>query len=150
MTSRRSRAAASTKGADVTMSDAVRSCLSKYATFSGRARRAEYWWFTLAVIIVEIVTSLIDRALGTSLVTLLVALALFLPGLAVGVRRLHDTDRSGWWLLIALVPFVGAIVLLVFEVLDGTPGPNRFGPSPKQVTTDSGYGTDYGRGYGVS
>jgi uncharacterized membrane protein YhaH (DUF805 family) len=99
---------------------------------------------------VQIVTSLVDLALGTSLVTLLVALALFLPGLAVGVRRLHDTDRSGWWLLIAPVPFVGAIGLLVFEVLDGTPGPNRFGPCPKQLTTDSGYGTDYGRGCGVS
>ncbi|WP_455430719.1 DUF805 domain-containing protein [Phytohabitans flavus] len=62
---------------------------------------------------------------------MLLNLALFLPGLAVAVRRLHDTDRTGWWVLIALVPIVGFIVLLVFFLMDGTPGPNRFGPSPK-------------------
>ncbi|MFY1670896.1 DUF805 domain-containing protein [Plantactinospora sp. WMMB334] len=119
---------------------AVRSVLSQYVGFSGRARRAEYWWFFLFSLLVGIVTSILDSALGTDfegasgsggLLNLIATLALVLPSLAVGVRRLHDTDRSGWWILIGLIPLVGAIVLLVFFVLDGTPGPNRFGPSPK-------------------
>ncbi|ROS75340.1 DUF805 domain-containing protein [Cellulomonas sp. PhB143] len=114
--------------------DAVRSVLSQYAGFSGRARRSEYWFFYLAVIIVEIVVGIVDNVLGTGgLLTGLVLLALILPSLAVAVRRLHDTDRTGWWILIGLIPIVGTIVLLVFYVSDSTPGPNRFGPSPKQV-----------------
>ncbi|MBF9131979.1 DUF805 domain-containing protein [Plantactinospora sp. S1510] len=119
---------------------AVRSALSQYVGFGGRARRAEYWWFFLFLILVGIVTSILDAALGTDfkgsgvsdgLLSLIANLALFLPALALAVRRLHDTDRSGWWVLIGLIPLVGAIVLLVFFVQDGTPGPNRFGPSPK-------------------
>ncbi|WP_422769320.1 DUF805 domain-containing protein [Plantactinospora sp. WMMC1484] len=121
---------------------AVRSVLSQYVGFSGRARRAEYWWFFLFSLLVGIVTSILDSALGTDfegssasggLLNLIASLALLLPSLAVAVRRLHDTDRSGWWILIGLIPLVGAIVLLVFFVLDGTPGPNRFGPSPKHT-----------------
>jgi uncharacterized membrane protein YhaH (DUF805 family) len=118
---------------------AVKSVLSKYVGFTGRARRSEYWWFFLFTILVSIVTAVLDNALGlnfvdgssTGFIGTVVSLALLLPGLAVAVRRLHDTDRTGWWLLIALVPVVGAIVLIVFFVLDGTPGANRFGPSPK-------------------
>lgn len=119
---------------------AIRSVFSQYVGFGGRARRAEYWWFVLFSVIVSIVTWILDAALGTDfdgsvtssgLFRLIANLALALPTLAVGVRRLHDTDRSGWWLLIALIPLIGAIVLLVFFVQDGTPGPNRFGPSPK-------------------
>jgi uncharacterized membrane protein YhaH (DUF805 family) len=118
--------------------DAVKSVLSKYVGFTGRARRSEYWWFALFTILVSIVTSILDGALGldfegstTGLIGLVASLALLLPSLAVGVRRLHDTDRTGWWLLIALVPLVGFIVLIVFFVLDSTPGTNRFGPNPK-------------------
>lgn len=120
---------------------AVRSVLSQYVQFGGRARRSEYWWFVLFSILVGIVAAILDVALGTDssssawsagLVGTLVNLALLLPSLAVGVRRLHDTNRSGWWLLIALIPLVGAIVLIVFFVQDSTPGPNRFGPSPKE------------------
>ncbi|MGN9911173.1 DUF805 domain-containing protein [Phytohabitans sp. LJ34] len=120
---------------------AVRSVLSQYVQFGGRARRSEYWWFVLFTILVGIVAGIIDIALGTDsssslwsagLVGTIVNLALLLPSLAVGVRRLHDTNRSGWWLLIALIPLVGAIVLIVFMVQDSTPGPNRFGPSPKE------------------
>ena len=111
--------------------DAVRTVLSKYATFSGRARRSEYWWFTLFTVIVYTITSIIDAVIGTSIVTALVSLALLLPGLGVTVRRLHDTGRTGWWVLIALVPLAGAIVLLVFEVQDSEPGTNAYGPSPK-------------------
>jgi uncharacterized membrane protein YhaH (DUF805 family) len=111
--------------------DAVRSVVTQYATFSGRARRAEYWWFFLAYVIAAVVASVIDGMIGISLLSWVLSLGLLVPSLAVGVRRLHDTDRSGWWLLIGLVPLVGAIVLLVFACLDGQPGPNRYGPSPK-------------------
>jgi uncharacterized membrane protein YhaH (DUF805 family) len=119
---------------------AVRSVLSQYVRFGGRARRAEYWWFFLFSVLVGIVTLILDIALGTDfegsatsggLFNLIANLALLLPSLAVAVRRLHDTDRSGWWILIGLIPLIGAIVLLVFFVQDGTLGPNRFGPSPK-------------------
>jgi uncharacterized membrane protein YhaH (DUF805 family) len=119
---------------------AVRSVLSQYVGFGGRARRSEYWWFALFSVLVGIVTSLLDMGLGTDfegsvasggLFGLIANLALLLPSLAVAVRRLHDTDRSGWWILIALIPLVGLIVLLVFFVQDGAPGPNRFGSSPK-------------------
>jgi uncharacterized membrane protein YhaH (DUF805 family) len=117
--------------------DAVRTCLTqKYADFSGRARRSEYWWFFLFSLISGGVASVIDSILGTrygnatGLVQVLVQLALLVPGIAVGIRRLHDTARSGWWLLIGLVPFVGWIVLLVFFVQDSR-GENQYGPSPK-------------------
>lgn len=109
----------------------------KYAQFQGRSRRAEYWWFTLFVVIVSVVLTLIDSALfggemgGLGILSGIFSLATIVPSLAVGVRRLHDTDRSGWWILIGLIPLIGAIVLLVFYVQDGTPGTNKFGPSPK-------------------
>ncbi|MFC7596323.1 DUF805 domain-containing protein [Terrabacter sp. GCM10028922] len=120
--------------------DAVKTVLSKYATFSGRARRSEYWFWALALVIVSFVTNLIDRGLGTEpgrvgIISGLVALATLLPNLAVLVRRLHDTSRSGWWLLIVLVPIVGAIVLLVFAIQDSH-GDNAYGPSPKAVGQD--------------
>lgn len=113
--------------------------LKKYAVFTGRARRKEYWMFALFNIIVAVVLGIVDGALGLSvgggmgLLGSLYALAVLLPGIGVSIRRLHDTDRSGWWLLIAFVPVIGAIVLLVFMVLDGTPGENRFGSNPKGV-----------------
>jgi uncharacterized membrane protein YhaH (DUF805 family) len=150
--------------------------LQKYADFSGRAPRAEYWWFFLAVIIAYIVVSIIEGILGINRmvagvygpITTLLMLGTLVPSIAVGVRRLHDTNRSGWWLLLPLVPYalgmvlggaamvggaatgsavgmgaglgiawicmmigaVGAIVLLVFYCLPGTPGDNRYGPNP--------------------
>ncbi|MEW2381838.1 DUF805 domain-containing protein [Micromonospora sp. NPDC047707] len=122
--------------------DAIKSVLSQYAGFRGRARRSEYWWFFLFTLIVGLVAGILDGALGTSIgsgagatgvIGLIVGLALLLPGLAVAVRRLHDTDRSGWWLLIGLVPLVGGIVLLVFFVMDGTRGSNRYGADPKDA-----------------
>jgi len=117
----------------MSFADSVRTCLTKYITFSGRARRSEFWWFALFLFILYIVAAIIDAAIGTSIILLLVALAFLLPSLAVTVRRLHDTGRSGWWILIGLVPFIGGIVLLVFECMDGQPGPNNYGPSPKDV-----------------
>jgi uncharacterized membrane protein YhaH (DUF805 family) len=112
--------------------------LKKYADFSGRARRKEYWMFTLLMIVAYVVAMVVDGVVGIGgvgpygLVTLLVLLAFLLPSLAVTVRRLHDTNRSGWWFLIVFVPIVGGIVLLVFIVLEGTRGPNEYGPDPKE------------------
>jgi uncharacterized membrane protein YhaH (DUF805 family) len=112
--------------------------LKNYAVFSGRSRRKEYWYFVLCNVIVSLVLSGLDALLGTfsssanlGLLSGIYALAIIIPTLAVSVRRLHDIDRTGWWVLIHLVPVIGSIVLLVFAVLDGTPGENRFGSNPK-------------------
>jgi uncharacterized membrane protein YhaH (DUF805 family) len=115
--------------------------LKKYAVFSGRARRREYWYFFLFNIIISIVLAVIDGVTGSfspeagmGLLSGIYTLAVLIPGIAVSVRRLHDTERSGWWLLIALVPLIGAIVLLVFMVQDSKPGQNQYGVNPKEVT----------------
>lgn len=118
--------------------DAVRAALSKYATFSGRSRRSEYWWFALFNLLVSLVGAGVDAALGRPLIQFVVALALLLPNLAVLVRRLHDTNRSGWWVLIGLIPLVGSIVLIVFAAQDSQPGTNRFGDSPKGAPQPDG------------
>lgn len=108
--------------------------IEKYADFTGRAPRAEYWWFVLFVTIGEIVAMIFDSILGTGgpygLIFCLCVLALIVPQIAVGARRLHDTDRSGWWLLISFVPLIGTIVLLVFFATEGTAGQNNYGPNP--------------------
>jgi uncharacterized membrane protein YhaH (DUF805 family) len=153
---------------------AKRPMLEKYADFSGRAPRAEYWWYVLAIIILSVVARIIDSILGMNVagpygpVSLIVMLGLLVPNIAVSIRRLHDTNRSGWWILLPIVPYclafvlggaammgaaaggssvglmagagiaglflligaVCAIVLLVFMVLPGTPGENRYGPNP--------------------
>jgi uncharacterized membrane protein YhaH (DUF805 family) len=115
--------------------------LKKYAVFNGRARRKEYWMFFLFNVIISTVLMIVDGIVGTSaapgaigLLGGLYTLAVLIPGIAVAVRRLHDTGRSGLWILIGLVPFVGLIVLIVFMVQDGTPGENEFGKNPKLVT----------------
>ena len=119
--------------------EAINTCFTKYAVFTGRAARPEYWFWVLFTLLVSIGCGLLQAALGTfgEIVGDLISLALLLPSLAVGARRLHDIDRTAWWLLIALVPVVGWIVLVVFACLPGTPGPNRFGPPP--VPGQSGY-----------
>lgn len=150
----------------MSITQSVRSVLGQYATFDGRARRSEYWWWTLVyslVITVLYVLAIVlvgtDAAsnpdsdspgaggiVGLLLIGLmfLLALATFLPSLAVTIRRLHDSGRSGWWYLISLIPF-GGIVLIVFAVTDSTPGPNQYGPNPK------GLGDAYGgQGYGAA
>lgn len=111
-----------------------------YADFSGRARRREYWWFVaiyvgLAVAIVGLEAALAQAA-GQPLVWPFLAfmLATLIPSLAVTVRRLHDTGRSGWWVLLNLVPLVGPLVLLAFTAVDSEPGFNRYGPSPKGLS----------------
>ena len=135
--------------------DAVKSCFGKYATFSGRAPRSEFWYFVLFYLIVAIVLSYVDSAIfgprevvmmsatdsfetGMSFsmawqpqpITGIFMLAMLLPSLSVQVRRLHDTNRSGWWWWINLIPLIGAIVLLVFFIGKGTDGDNDYGPDP--------------------
>jgi uncharacterized membrane protein YhaH (DUF805 family) len=119
--------------------------LKKYAVFSGRAQRAEYWYFVLFYILIIIGLSIIDGVVGTfdeetgiGILGALFVLGMFLPSLAVTVRRLHDTDRSGWWILLNLIPIVGALIVLIFTCLDGTPGDNRFGPNPKAIAAGAG------------
>ena len=135
----------------MTFIDAVRSGFSNYVTFSGRARRSEFWFWFLFAIIAGVVAAVLDSMLFPAMmdvqtdlgdgvasfsaqggpISALVSLGLFLPGLAVAVRRLHDVDRSGWWLRLAFVPLIGIIVLIVWWCTEGTRGPNRFGPDPK-------------------
>lgn len=112
--------------------------LKKYAVFEGRARRKEYWFFMLFYIIIIFVLALIDGVTGNfnvetglGLFSGIFIFAMIIPSISVTFRRLHDTDRSGWWWLIPLVPLIGAIVLFVFMVLDGTSGQNQYGSDPK-------------------
>ncbi|MEU1270317.1 DUF805 domain-containing protein [Streptomyces sp. NPDC005799] len=115
--------------------------LKKYAVFSGRARRKEYWMYTLFVAIIYVVLSVLSVATKSSAFSILLVifwLAILLPSLGVGVRRLHDTGRSGWWLLFGIVPLVGGITLLVFTCLDSEPGPNKYGPNPKEAAVYAG------------
>ena len=117
--------------------------LKKYAVFEGRAQRKEYWFFVLFYVIFGIGLGLVDGFLGTEyyvdgmavagLLSGLYGLGMFVPSISVTVRRLHDTGRSGWWILIGLIPLIGTIVLLVFMVLDSQEGENRFGRNPKEA-----------------
>lgn len=113
------------------------SVLKKYAVFDGRARRTEYWMFALFSIIVSVVLVFVDGILhtrtgsGVGILGSLYSLAVLLPSIGVSIRRLHDTGKSGWWLLLILIPLIGPIVLLVFMVSDSQPGQNQYGPNPK-------------------
>lgn len=114
--------------------------LKQYADFSGRARRTEYWMFTLFNIIIMIIAAVIDNVTGLTAGKLpygvfyfLYALAVLIPGLAVSVRRLHDVGKSGWMILIALIPLIGAIWLLVLMFTDSNAGDNQYGANPKTV-----------------
>ena len=124
----------------MSLSQAVSSVLlNKYATFSGRARRSEYWWWYLFITIVGIIASIIDRAAGLTYSDLTVGggwiatitgIVFFIPTLAVSIRRLHDTSKSGWWILIGLIPLIGWLILLWFYVTDSD-ADNQYGPYPK-------------------
>ncbi len=131
----------------MTFSESIKTCLSKFVTWQGRASRSEYWFFILFAVICYVVATIVDRALGTTFmmtnpitgelqssgygyVYALTALALFLPSLAAMVRRLHDTNRSGWWFWLALIPLIGGIILLVWFCGRGTVGNNNYGSDP--------------------
>jgi uncharacterized membrane protein YhaH (DUF805 family) len=113
----------------MSFTDAIQSGFSNYANFQGRALRSEYWFYVLGVFLASLVATLIDRlVLGYPVLGTIVSLGTIIPSLAVAARRLHDTDRSGWWQLLLFVPLIGAIVLIVWYATAGTPGSNRFGP----------------------
>ncbi len=112
--------------------------LKKYAVFTGRSRRSEYWYFVLFYFLICIVLAIVDTMTGTmsaqygmGVLGSLFALAMVIPSIAVGVRRLHDIGKSGWWQLIALIPILGWVVLLVWAVTEGHAGSNEYGPNPK-------------------
>jgi uncharacterized membrane protein YhaH (DUF805 family) len=114
--------------------------LKKYAVFTGRARRKEYWYYYLINTLIYIVLSLIDVLTGTfnadlsiGLLNGIYTLAVLIPSIAVTVRRLHDTNRSGWWLLIGVIPIIGGIVLIVFLASNSNPEENQYGPNPKLI-----------------
>lgn len=119
----------------------IKTVLSKYADFNGRARRSEFWWWVLAA---EIVNIVLNYVLGVQVLAVLFGLAILVPNLAVGARRLHDTGKSGWLQLIALT-IIGVIPLIVFWALDSSPGDNKYGPNPKEVggpaVPSDGFGT---------
>lgn len=141
------------------MMTAVKTVYSKYATFTGRARRSEFWWYFLFYFIVNIVLGWVDSVLfgtvtetgslatgdyaynastDTPVLSMIFALASLLPSLAVTARRLHDINRSGWWMLISLIPIVGLILMIVWAATGGDKGPNRFGPDPIDGSGDGG------------
>jgi len=122
-------------GGSMGFGGAISTCFRKYVDFRGRAARPEYWFWILFYTLLVIGTSILDAIIvgvgsSAAVLTLLAGLALFLPSLAVAVRRLHDQDYSGWMILLGFIPLIGWIIVLVLMCLRGTPGPNRFGPEP--------------------
>lgn len=137
------------RGLAMDFSTAVITCFRKYATFSGRARRAEFWWFALFNLGVLAILNFIDFGFGNphrwmageggpSPVAGLYWLAILLPSIAVAVRRLHDTDRSGWWLLLELIPLIGPLVLIWFFATPGSAGDNAHGSDPLRSQSGPG------------
>ena len=117
------------------MMDAVRSCFNNFANFNGRARRSEYWYFTLFNFLVSFVIGAVAGFIAPQAATGLggiYGLITFIPSVAVGIRRLHDTGRSGWLYLLVLIPIVGGIIVIVFLCQDSQPGRNAYGFNPKQ------------------
>jgi uncharacterized membrane protein YhaH (DUF805 family) len=105
--------------------------MKNYVNFSGRARRKEYWMFTLIVTLMSIVTTLLDAVIGMGVLTVLFFVVHFIPSLSVTFRRLHDTGKSGWWILIGLIPVIGGILIIVFMCMNGEDVANKYGENPK-------------------
>ncbi|MFT4715487.1 MAG: uncharacterized membrane protein YhaH (DUF805 family) [Paracoccaceae bacterium] len=120
----------------MTFLESIKICFSKYVVWKGRASRSEYWWFALFSMLGSIALSIVDAATlglsenGSGLFSGLFSLAMFLPSLSVMVRRFHDTDRSGWWFWLLLVPIVGWVIVIVFLATKGTDGDNSYGHDP--------------------
>ncbi len=106
-------------------------CWQKFADFSGRSRRREFWMFVLFNALAGCAAGILDGILGMGIVSALYGLAVLIPSWAVSFRRLHDTGRSGWWWLIGIIPIIGGIVLFIFAIQDSQPGDNQYGPNPK-------------------
>ena len=121
----------------MTFGTSVTTCFNKYVNFQGRASRSEFWWFTLFVFLVYFIVIFIDDVTRQNIAQPIASLVLFLPSLSVQVRRLHDTDKSGWWSLLGLIPLIGNIFLLIMCTFKGTPGTNRFGEDPLLVPENS-------------
>jgi len=117
----------------MTFTESVSVCFKKYFVFEGRASRSEYWWFQLIVSPSYLISTIIENEIGYFFLG--ITLFTLIPAISAGVRRLHDTNRSGFFLLISFIPFIGGLVLLFFLIPEGTKGKNRFGPDPlKRVT----------------
>ena len=115
----------------MSFTEAVKDGFDHYTNFSGRASRPAYWWWFLFAILVAIAANILDAIIGSfGVISGLTGLALLLPGLSVAIRRLHDTDHSGWWVLIGLIPIIGFIILLIWYLRDSDPGENQYGPPP--------------------
>lgn len=112
----------------MSFSEAIKDGFDHYAKFDGRASRPSFWWWVLFVIIVSIVANIIDLAIDAPVISTIVGLGLLLPGLSKAIRRLHDTGRTGWWILIGLIPLIGFIVLLIFYLEKSEPTENQYGP----------------------
>ena len=112
----------------MTFSESVSTCLKKYFVFEGRASRSEYWWFQLIVSPSYLISTILENEIGYFFLG--ITLFTLIPAISAGVRRLHDTNRSGFFLLISFIPFIGGLVLLFFLIPEGTKGKNRFGPDP--------------------
>jgi uncharacterized membrane protein YhaH (DUF805 family) len=115
----------------MTFTEAIKDGFDHYVKFDGRASRPAYWWWFLFAVLVAIGANIIDAAIGSfGVISGIAGLALLLPGLSVAIRRLHDTDHSGWWILIGLIPIIGFIILLVWYLRPSDPGENQYGPPP--------------------
>jgi uncharacterized membrane protein YhaH (DUF805 family) len=114
----------------MSFSEAVKDGFDHYAKFDGRASRSSFWWWILFVIIVSVVANILDSVIGAQIFSIIASLGLLLPGLSKAIRRLHDTGRTGWWILIGLIPLIGFIVLLIFYLEKSDPAANEYGAAP--------------------
>ena len=116
----------------MTFGESISTCFSKYFVFQGRASRSEYWWFQLLLTPSYLISTLFENEI--SYIFLGITLITLIPAISAGVRRLHDTNRSGFFLLISFIPFVGSLILLFFLIPEGTKGKNQYGPDPLKRT----------------
>lgn len=114
----------------MSFSEAVKDGFDHYVNFEGRASRSSFWWWVLFAVIASIVANILDSAVDVAIFSVIVGLGLLLPGLSKAIRRLHDTGRTGWWVLIGLIPLIGFIVLLIFYLEKSEPADNQYGPVP--------------------